>query len=264
MLIRRAASVVLGAASVAIACGLLLRIASAPANAGHRAAGPCRDQWVGQAVQEVMGRPANGSGDTGECNPKNYGNANWSSYQDLLNKVVVKMTRKGVAYVFVAPKMAILQGHVAWAYMLDNGTYALGATDAPGGRVAIEKGKDTNTPWRDYAATEAELFKKMRGHYSPSDTYKEYKRTYVASRNVGAAEGKTIELRNVGYGLYQNNCLDHVYAVLEAYGAQKDDVMQWKQTHAAPTSWFRAFGYMDINGKITKVDNQTGTTIPTS
>jgi hypothetical protein len=47
----------------------------------------CRDQWVGQAIQELIGRRASGSGDTGECNYKLYGGGSWSSYEDLKSKV---------------------------------------------------------------------------------------------------------------------------------------------------------------------------------
>ncbi|CAN5517559.1 hypothetical protein BH10ACI3_BH10ACI3_07100 [soil metagenome] len=47
----------------------------------------CRDAWVGQAINEIVGRQARGSGDTGECNYKNYGGGSWSGYEDLKNKV---------------------------------------------------------------------------------------------------------------------------------------------------------------------------------
>jgi hypothetical protein len=49
--------------------------------------GQCRDAWVTQAVREVTGRAPNGSGDSGECNFRNYGGGQWSSYPDLVNKV---------------------------------------------------------------------------------------------------------------------------------------------------------------------------------
>jgi hypothetical protein len=39
-----------------------------------------------------------------------------------------------------APKMAVLQGHIGWGYMLDDGTYSFGATDAPGGNAVIGRG----------------------------------------------------------------------------------------------------------------------------
>lgn len=47
----------------------------------------CRDPWVGQVINELIGRSAIGSGDSGECNTKLYGGGSWSSYDDLRNKV---------------------------------------------------------------------------------------------------------------------------------------------------------------------------------
>ncbi len=47
------------------------------------AAAQCADPWVTQAVQEVTGRTPRGSGQTGECNIKNYNAGSWSSYSDL-------------------------------------------------------------------------------------------------------------------------------------------------------------------------------------
>lgn len=46
----------------------------------------CRDAWVSQAVKEVRGN-VNGSGDNGDCNYRNYGGGQWSSYPDLKTKV---------------------------------------------------------------------------------------------------------------------------------------------------------------------------------
>jgi hypothetical protein len=217
--------------------------------------GPCRDRRINRALREVTGRLPSGSGDSGECAPGNYGKGQWSSYEDLQNKITVRMTRKGVAYVFVAPKMAILQGHIGWGYMLDDGTYAFGATDAPGGNAVIARGRDTNTPWRATDATEREMLGAFKRHDSPSDIYREYKRTFVMQRNAGAAEFKSNEIRSWGYSLYRNNCLDHAYAVLEAYGVDKSSVMSWKETRPAPDSWFRAFKHMNLGGQVSGGDD---------
>ncbi len=48
----------------------------------------CRDPWVSQAVREVMNRPAQGQGDQGECNFRNYGGGHWTNYADLKQKVI--------------------------------------------------------------------------------------------------------------------------------------------------------------------------------
>jgi len=63
--------------------------ASAPAPApapAPVAAGQCTDPWVTQAVRAVKGS-INGSATTGDCNPRNYGGGQWTSYADLQTKV---------------------------------------------------------------------------------------------------------------------------------------------------------------------------------
>lgn len=51
------------------------------------ATGICTDPWVTEVVTKVAGRPPNGSGNTGECETRRYGNGQWSSKQDLESKV---------------------------------------------------------------------------------------------------------------------------------------------------------------------------------
>ena len=235
------------------------------APAAPAASAACADPAITKAVQTVLGRNPNGSGTTGECSPQMYsGNGQYSSAQDILNKVLVKFTNKGAAYVFVSPNNAVMQGHVGWAYVNNDGSYSYGATDAPldffKGKtgVAILPGVDSNVPWRGRAATEAEMFNQFRGHYSANVPYSEVKMTFVLSRNEGLANQRADQIKNVGYTLVGNNCMDHTYTVLAAYGVNEGEVMQWKQTHPAPNSWFRAFGGMDINGRTQKVSDVPG------
>jgi hypothetical protein len=230
------------------------------------AGGQCANAQLTQAVREVAGRAPQDSDSNGECNPAVYSpGGQWSSYRDLINKVTVHLTGKGAAYVAIAPTLALGEGHIAWAYINNDGTYEYGATDAPRltdrsrleDRRAIEagtdnawgtipKGPDTNTPWREQGVTEAQMFAAFRGHYGSAPGYTEVKFTFVASRNQGAADLEALRIRDVGYGLWTNNCLDD------------GNVMQWKWNHPAPNSWFNAFGYMNANGQITKVDNGPG------
>lgn len=49
----------------------------------------CTDAWVSEGIKVVMGRPALGSGNTGECNIYRYGGGAWSSKQDLINKISI-------------------------------------------------------------------------------------------------------------------------------------------------------------------------------
>ncbi|MBC7623359.1 MAG: hypothetical protein H7232_08240 [Aeromicrobium sp.] len=47
----------------------------------------CSDKWVTTAVWEVKGRKPLGSGNTGECENRRYGNGSWTGYSDLVQKV---------------------------------------------------------------------------------------------------------------------------------------------------------------------------------
>jgi hypothetical protein len=215
----------------------------------------CSRSEITRAVREVTGRAVNGSGDAGECNPQRYG-GQWSSYRDLLNKVAVNLTQKGAAYVFIAPRMALLQGHVGWAYINDDGTYSYGATDASKAFLGvIPPGVDSNEPWRGTARTEAEVFQAFKAHYT-TDTYNEVKHTFVAKRNQSQADHLSREIRNWGYTLPGNNCVDHTYKVLAAYGAQEGQVLRSLQTRPAPNSWLRGMGKMNLDGSITPAKNE--------
>ncbi len=61
--------------------------------ATRTAAGVCHDPWVTNAVRQVMGRAPAGSGNSGECNIYRYGAGHWSSYNDLVHKVMVAFGR---------------------------------------------------------------------------------------------------------------------------------------------------------------------------
>lgn len=74
--------ILIGVLAASVAC------VAAPAFAGQ-----CRDPWVTQAVTAVQGREPAGQGELGECNIKLYGGGQWSSYDDLMNKVRARYPR---------------------------------------------------------------------------------------------------------------------------------------------------------------------------
>ena len=228
-------------------------------------AGGCSNGDIARAILEVTGRAPKGSGSGGECEPGQY--RGFSSYHDLVNKVTVKLTSKGVAYVFSAPKLAIMQGHVGWAYLGDDMVYHIGATDAPITKFNLFQGNlgliipaspGANSPWRQNASTEQDMLNMFRAHGGYTDTYSEYKMTFVMQRNSNFADQRSNEAANWGYGLVGNNCADHVYRVLAAYGVDTNGVMRSLMTRGAPNSWFRAFGTMDVNGRVTSATNTPG------
>ena len=238
--------------------------ASAP-GAAVVAGGGCANADIARAIREVVSRAPLGSGSSGECDPAQY--HGFSSYHDLVSKVTVRLTTKGVAYVFSAPRLAVMQGHVGWAYLGDDLAYHLGATDAPITKFNLFQGNlgliipaspGANSPWRRNASTEQELFDAFRQHGGVTDSYSEYKTTFVALRNSNLADQRANEAQNWGYGLSGNNCADHVYRVLQAYGVDTSGVMRTLATRAAPNSWFRSFGTMDIAGHVSPVTDRAG------
>jgi len=60
-----------------------------------QASGSCRDPWVTQAIQQVVGRAPQGSGDTGECDYHRYGGGSWTTYNDLVQKVSAAFGQQG-------------------------------------------------------------------------------------------------------------------------------------------------------------------------
>ncbi len=75
--------------------------------------------------------------------------------------------------------------------------------------------------------------------------YHAFKKTKVAIAYPDNALAKARQLSANGYGALGNNCLDHTFRVLEAYGV-KD--LPWLQTHPSPNDWFAQFNgdYHDI------------------
>lgn len=254
-------------------------LASQPAKAPE----PAHDPWIGQAFQEVLGRAPNGA----EWDPKNYGRGNWSSYNDLLNKVRVRMTGQGVAYVFIKPEQAVYQGHIGWGFIMDDGRYCYGSTENPmkpaanlgqGARAAwdainIPEGQD-NGYWHGFADTEQEMLADMKraGNSRRSEArypygfrcsgYWHYKSTVVMRRNVNNALLAGDHCQRTGFKGIGWNCLDQTYRVLEDYGVDKNKVMPWKQTHPSPNYWFNDFGYVDPKtGATYKGNNNSGSAL---
>lgn len=243
-------------------------LVSAPAQAQHR------DPWIKDAFKEILGRAPKEH----EWDINRYGNGQWSSYNDLLNKVRVRMTGQGAAYVFIKPEQAIKQGHIGWAFIMDDGRYCYGSTENPMKEgikgvweaLTIDPGQD-NGFWYGIANTEEEMLKDMKrvGNSKKASAkypygfrcsgYWHYKTTFVKARNAKGAANAAEHCRRTGFKGIGWNCLDQTYHILEAYGVDKDAVMPWKQTHPSPNYWFNDFGYTDPKtGKSHKGNNTSG------
>lgn len=140
---------------------------------------------------------------------------------------------KGTAYVFLrkdgAPLPPGCAGHVGWGFRLDNGAYMCGATENRTGAPLVPPGGD-NDAWAKKTRAEAEMLGLMR-----RGGYDGYKLMTVSNADPNAAEGVVMKIPGWGYRAIGSNCLDHAYAVLEAYGEQG---MPWMQTHPSPNDWF--------------------------
>jgi hypothetical protein len=150
---------------------------------------------------------------------------------------------KGLAYVFLrkdgAPLPPGCAGHVGWAFQLADDTFCAGATENLKGAPFVPPGHD-NDAWVQVLATEAALVQHMtsltlQGHQLGYDAYKV---TTVRDCNPDAAEQAGNAIVHWGYTALGNNCLDHVWKVLAAYGV-KD--LPWAQTHPSPNDWFGVF-----------------------
>jgi hypothetical protein len=254
--------------------GLLLTAVASPVF------GQAHDPWIDKAFREVIGRGPQGN----EWNIQNYGHGHWSSYEDLVAKVRVRAAGQGIAYIFIKPEQAVYQGHIGWGFMMDDGSYCYGSTENPmkamtnlgsGAKaiwdaLTIDPGQD-NGFWYGKADTLAEMLSDMkragidmtRSAKYPygfrCSGYWHYKSTFVRTRNVGAAMGAAEHNRVTGFKGIGWNCLDQAYAILEAYGVDKNTVMPWKQTHPSPNYWFNDFGYWDAHsGQYYKGNNTSG------
>lgn len=153
----------------------------------------------------------------------------------------------GRAYVFLrkdgAPLPGGHAGHIGWGVRLaPGGPYFCGSTENQSGHPWVPPGGD-NGWWGQEAATEeamVQLFKER--------SYDAYKWATVRTCDAAAARQEAERQQGAGYAGLRNNCLDHSYQVLEAYGL-KD--LPWLQTHPAPSDWFAQF-----NGEYRNIDHE--------
>jgi hypothetical protein len=143
---------------------------------------------------------------------------------------------KGRAYVFLrrngAPLPTGPAGHVGWAIEMEDGQFFAGSTENNSASFIVQPGSD-NAAWVQTAADEEamiDLFR-QRGY----DGYK-----VATTRDCKPESAAAIGRKAAGWGYTGlfNNCLDHAYAVIDAYGLPG---MPWKQTNPVPSNWFAMF-----------------------
>ena len=146
-------------------------------------------------------------------------------------------TTKGMAYVFLRKDGAILPsgpaGHVGWGvHMIDGPKWFCGATENSSGGLIVPPGQNTDG-WYKEVASEAEMLDLFRVRL-----YDAYKVASVRSPRPAAARVIGEKAPTFGYTGLFNNCLDHTFKVLGAYG---DLGMPWPQTNPVPSHWFGAY-----------------------
>lgn len=144
---------------------------------------------------------------------------------------------KGQAYIFLrkdgAPVPGGFAGHVGWGFSLGpDGPFYAGSTENPSGMPVVLPGGD-NGWWGAEFATEAAMIAAFA-----TRQYDGYKWASVREPKPGVARAMADHQKAEGYTALKNNCLDHAYEVLQAYGV---DDLPWLQTHPAPNDWFAAF-----------------------
>ncbi|UXY32399.1 hypothetical protein [Streptomyces sp. HUAS TT20] len=149
----------------------------------------------------------------------------------------------GYEFVFLrrdgAPLPPGRAGHVGWGFLLADGDFYAGSTENFGGAPVIPPGGQ-NGWWAKRFASADEMLSEFR-----SRRYHALKQCRVNDADWAAAEAKAKETGSSGYSAWANNCLDHTYRILEAYG---DDGLPWPLTHPAPNDWFAVFNaaYEDL------------------
>lgn len=139
----------------------------------------------------------------------------------------------GLAFVFVRRNAAVLHaGHVGWGFQLANGDFFCGATENPSGNPIVIPGGN-NGWWGKPCAQEDDMLNEMRAR-----AYNQYKMENIPNSDPQAAYDAALQTEKWGYSALGNNCLDHTYAVLYAFGVKN---LPLKQLHPAPNDWFDTF-----------------------
>ncbi|HEY1170991.1 MAG TPA: hypothetical protein VGH19_06430 [Verrucomicrobiae bacterium] len=213
---------------------------------------PCADAWVGEVYYKIWGVPASLTGGQNDaCNIKLWNNGNWSSKDQLTSFIRNKYTGacdKGVAYVFIKPENVNFglgtAGHIGWGFQLSDGSFYGGATEnyAKGDfRTYWVNAGDDNDFWAEKFDTNDQMYKKMK-----SLGYTQYKMLLVDNPTVLKAKLRTEEIQMKGFQGISNNCLDHTYQVLEAYGIHWTKLPA-RQVFPFPNKWFNEF-YKNSHG----------------
>ncbi len=206
----------------------------------------CADPWVGEAFYKIWGVcPSPYGGQDWYCGINNWNNGSWTGWEHLVKIIRNKFTgvrSQGRAFIFIKPENVNLglgrAGHIGWGFMLSNGLFYCGATEnyAKGtiNDIYVSPGKD-NDFWAELCQDENDMFRKMKAL-----GYTQYKWVGVNNPKIAAAKISTEEIQMSGFAGLHNNCLDHTYKVLAAYGLNWYELPA-RQVFLFPNKWFNEF-----------------------
>lgn len=143
---------------------------------------------------------------------------------------------KGFAYIFLrkdgAPLVKGWAGHVGWGFSVGNHSrFYCGSTENASGSPVVLPGRD-NGWWGEEYDLSGMLQAMVNRNYDA------YKVASVREPNSVAAVRIAKETKGRGYAGLTNNCLDHLWDVLAAYGV-KD--LPLAQLYPYPNQWFAMF-----------------------
>ena len=141
---------------------------------------------------------------------------------------------KGLAYVFLrkdgAPLVRGWAGHVGWGFLVnEEGALLFGSTENDSGQPYLPPGSN-NGWWSQRASSEAEMIEVIAER-----NYDAYKVATVRNCDPKGAELTAIETGTRGYIGTWNNCLDHTWDILAAYGVRD---LALAQMYPTPNQWF--------------------------
>ncbi len=129
-----------------------------------------------------------------------------------------------------APVLFDRMGHVGWGYEIGPDSYRFGATENPSGARQVPPGGDIGW-WRDSGSFD-QMLRTMQ-----ATNYDHYSCRTTDVADATAADAKALAVRDGGYLGIGNNCLDHTYDILTAYGAR---FATSRKTHLRPRDWYHS------------------------
>ncbi len=154
---------------------------------------------------------------------------------------------EGFSYVFLrkdgAPLPMGCAGHVGWGFTATKSANDIdaicGSTENTSGSAIVLPGHDIGY-WDARVDHENQMFAlfKKRGYHA-------FKKAKVPTVDADAALQMAHQQSQSGYSAIGNNCLDHTFRILEAYGVKG---LPWPLNHGSPNEWFALFNgaYVDL------------------